>query len=345
VKLNQSHIRTEATARSSAHPFQLQWKWVGWAVKVIIAIAVAAFLYHRIIITNSELNWAMVFDRALPSGILTLASFFAILLMLMNWSIEVIKWKALMQTRTDIRWTTATKGVLSGVSFGVFSPNRTGEFIGRILSLRPELRVSGTVMSFVNGIAQTVATFTFGMLALFLLLSILGTDALGIATSVALRATLILTIVLLLFVYFRLPLLGPWLANIKWLHRWSSELAQISSISSALLRQLFHLSLLRFTTFIAQYMLLFSLVYESPRWLPLLGSSMLTLFSSTLVPFLPIPDLLVRESFALGYFELFSFDPLKVSAVVFGVWLINVALPAVIGTIILFTYRIFKRRG
>lgn len=332
-------------ARSSAQAGRASLCWLGWILKVLVSTFVVWFIYQRIQSAQLELGvWNFLSLEVIHWPSAALIFLLSMVLMMFNWGMEVIKWKHLIDRQHSITWRTATKGVLSGVSFGVFSPNRTGEFIGRILSLRPEQRVMGTLMSFVNGLAQTTATFAFGLVGMILLLTLIGEARLGMIPNMVLRMTLLLTLILLVLIYYRLPHLGPWLAGFNKLSRWKPQLTAMVRLSSETMTKLLYLSLLRFMTFIAQYMLLFFVVFESPQWLGLLGSSILTLFSSTLLPFLPIPDLLLRETFALGYFELFSFDPVKVSVVVFGVWLINVALPAMLGTLVLFTYRIFKRR-
>lgn len=339
-------MRSAVRAGSSAQDRRMPLRWLGWVLKILISSLVIWFIYQRVQSAQAELGVMTflsldAFHFSTIAVVLTLS----MILMLVNWGMEVLKWKFLIDTHHSITWRTATKGVLSGVSFGVFSPNRTGEFIGRILSLRPEHRTMGTLMSFVNGIAQTTATFVFGLLGMVLMLSLIGEERLGLIPSMVLRVTLLLSLLLLVAVYFRLPHIGPWLSGFKRLARWKHELHDMVLLTNDTMSKLLYLSLVRFMAFIAQYMLLFYLVFETPEWLGLLGSSILTLFSSTLLPFLPIPDLLLRETFALGYFELFSFDPIKVSAVVFGVWMINVALPALVGTLVLFTYRFFKRRN
>jgi len=105
---------------------------------------------------------------------------------------------------------------------------------------------------------------------------------------------------------------------------------------------LFHLSLLRFITFIFQYLLVFDLLVPGAQWMQVAGAAMLALFSTTVLSVIPMPDLLLRETVAVGYFGLFRFDPVVVSEAVLLVWLINVALPAACGAVVIFTYRIFR---
>ena len=59
--------------------------------------------------------------------------------MCLNWSIEAIKWRLLIKKMQPITFIEALKGVLSGVAVGTFTPNRIGEFGGRILYLKEHL--------------------------------------------------------------------------------------------------------------------------------------------------------------------------------------------------------------
>ncbi|MDA7836848.1 hypothetical protein N9A49_05520 [Salibacteraceae bacterium] len=114
----------------------------------------------------------------------------------LNWSMEVIKWKILISTQFEVKWKTALKGVLSGVTFGVFSPNRLGEFVGRVLALAPDRRISGSLLSFVNGLAQTLATFSFGVFGLVYFVQYFGYNVFGGFGTLAIQLTISLGLVI-----------------------------------------------------------------------------------------------------------------------------------------------------
>ena len=56
-----------------------------------------------------------------------------ILLMLVNWSVEAVKWKISIREIQRVSFIKAFKAVLSGVSFSVSMPNRVGEYLGRVM--------------------------------------------------------------------------------------------------------------------------------------------------------------------------------------------------------------------
>lgn len=316
---------------------------VGFLLKVLISSLAIGFIAYKLSQRQDDL--ALFLDHLVTLSFTEIIVKFVIpafVLMTINWWLEVIKWKKLLDTNIEISWRTAIKAVLSGTTIGVFSPNRMGEFVGRVLALKPEQRIKGSLLSAVNGLSQSLATFTFGVFGLLILVEQFAVIPLGFVGTKVLQLTLVITVVLAFVLYLRTNMLVkiPLLWNALGKYRQYFEV--FTAVDARLLKQLYNLSMVRFLTFILQYVVVFSLLLPSPDLLQVLVGSVLTLFSSTLVPFLPIPDILIRESMALSYFELYDFEPIVVSAVVLIVWLINVALPALIGTTALFTYRIFK---
>lgn len=248
----------------------------------------------------------------------------------------------LVRVRYPISWRRSIKGVLSGITVGLFTPNRVGEFFGRVLVLDNGQRLEGAFLSMANGIAQTLATLSFGILGLILLLAEFSMSTLGFIPTLIIQTTLVVALLLGTILYYRIDLIQDILLRFERLRKYERQINVFSSLGSDVLTRLYLLSLVRFLTFIGQYIIVFYICMPGQGLLEVLSASILTLFSITLLPFVPIPDLLLRESFALGYFELYGFDPIGVSIVVFLVWGINIALPSVLGTITLFTYRFFK---
>jgi uncharacterized membrane protein YbhN (UPF0104 family) len=55
-----------------------------------------------------------------------------IVLMFVNWSLEALKWKISVQSVQPVSFFRSLKAIFSGVSFSVTTPNRTGEYLGRV---------------------------------------------------------------------------------------------------------------------------------------------------------------------------------------------------------------------
>lgn len=315
---------------------------ISWALKITLSTVCVSYITAQISTEGQVFIQLVEHLSLLSTEFVLLSIFLGVFLLCMNWGLEIIKWHALIGTYLSTRWSTSIKGVLSGLTIGVFTPNRIGEFIGRVLAIGPAKRVAATLLSVVNGLAQSVATISFGLFALAFLFDAIIGEELGGVGMVVLRLVLLLTWILALTIYFNLPLFANKISSWKLTVKWAEQLQLLGQISSAQLNRLYLLSLLRFMTFVGQYFLVFSFLLSEPNWLLIGGLSVVYLFSNTMLSFLPVPDILIRQMVALSYFSLFDFDLSIVSIAVFLVWLINVALPALVGVSALMTYRIFK---
>src|SRR3546814_9635332 len=65
--------------------------------------------------------------------------------MLMNWFTESLKWQYLCLQFQPISLIKAIESVLCGLAWAVFTPNRIGEYGGRVLFLMPRKRIFGII--------------------------------------------------------------------------------------------------------------------------------------------------------------------------------------------------------
>ena len=59
--------------------------------------------------------------------------FFAILLMFVQWGMEGVKWRLMFSSTFKMPWGVALRSIFSGLAFSMITPNRVGEFAGRVL--------------------------------------------------------------------------------------------------------------------------------------------------------------------------------------------------------------------
>jgi Uncharacterised protein family (UPF0104). len=71
----------------------------------------------------------------------------AVALMPVNWALETYKWYVLVNKFQPISFAKSFESVLSGLSFAMNTPNRIGEYGGRILYLQPAFRLRGIALT------------------------------------------------------------------------------------------------------------------------------------------------------------------------------------------------------
>ncbi len=85
-----------------------------------------------------------------------------IALVFVNWGIEAKKWQVLLKTLQPFSFITAYKSVLSGVTLSLNTPNRMGEYGGRILYVQEGNRIKAISLSIAGSISQLIITLFLG---------------------------------------------------------------------------------------------------------------------------------------------------------------------------------------
>ncbi|MBK8951283.1 MAG: flippase-like domain-containing protein [Chitinophagaceae bacterium] len=183
-----------------------------------------------------------------------------VLLMVLNWSIEAMKWKVSVKPIQEIDFLKAFRAVLSGVSFSVSTPNRIGEYLGRVLYMDEGNRLRTISMTMVGSLSQLIITILMGAAGLIVMKQDIEAAQLisGIWFQVILYGVLAVLLVLTVF-YFRLSWLVKLINRLPGSKRFLYLVQTLEELDATLLLRLLSFSLLRFVIFIVQYYLLFQL--------------------------------------------------------------------------------------
>lgn len=261
-------------------------------------------------------------------------------LVFVNWGLESIKWKLLMASIAPISWRNAVGSVLAGVSVSIFTPNRVGEFGGRIFFLNREHRVQGIGATLVGNLAQMLTTLIIGVIGLLPFWFFL--DA---ARSFPFSVNILFFIALVviaggLIVYFSMHRLETLLKHFKWVPHKMHYFTYLAAYKKRLLLSVLGLSGLRYLVFSIQFFLLLKIngINLTPTVIALAISQIYLIL--TLVPTFALSELGVRSSVAvlvLGFFTPLSGAVILASV---SLWIINLAFPALIGAYFLMKQRI-----
>lgn len=265
----------------------------------------------------------------------------ALLLMGVNWGIESYKWRWLMVPVERIGPWRALVATIAGTSVGLITPNRTGEFLGRVLFLAPENRVRGGFATALGSIAQFVVTLVLGgmgLLAMRLLHRPLPWSSGWIPTMLVSLTALVSIGALLLYLY---PgLLRQLLLLLPFLKRLEKPSGVLHAYARHELLAVLLLSLLRYTVFAGQFVLLLRAFGGGA----ILSDTLLVIpviyLVSTLVPTMMLTELGVRGSAAVALFAPLGGVDAGVLLATTVLWLINIVLPALAGSVILIVARI-----
>ena len=115
-----------------------------WAFSPLFLIGFIVYdLMHR-----DELFFSFDFLSELDFSLHALGLFSLVcLMMLLNWSLEALKWKELTKAYHKMSFSEAFRSVISGVSTSFITPNRIGDFIGKLSYLPKGKRKIGLMSS------------------------------------------------------------------------------------------------------------------------------------------------------------------------------------------------------
>lgn len=270
-----------------------------------------------------------------------------VLLMLVNWGLEARKWQLALRGLQRLSFWTAFKATFTGSTMASFTPNRTGEYVGRILYVEEGKRLQAVSLTLICSMAQLQVTLYAGLAGLWFFKRSSGSLATGESSvlwmNMLFYAVLAAAVVLTLF-YFRLA----WLITI--IHRWTGNakimryVAVLEDCNATILLRVLSLSGGRYVVFALQYYLLFLTFGVDVTWWQTLQSvSVLFLVLAVLPSFTFLTDLGIRWKAGIEIVQLYSSNTVGIFATAFTIWLVNLIIPALIGSLLILGIKVFRK--
>ncbi|HQV05248.1 MAG: lysylphosphatidylglycerol synthase domain-containing protein [Chitinophagaceae bacterium] len=261
---------------------------------------------------------------------------FVLLLMVVNWTIEAIKWRLSIRKIQQVSLGKALQAVLSGVSFAVSTPNRMGEYLGRILYMKDGSRLKTISITIVGSISQLIITLIMGFIGLLLLQNTIREQQLisSLWMQFILMGVVIVIVFLTLF-YFRLTWIVRLVEKLPYSRKFSYLVTALEDFNATMLWQLLSLSLLRFFVFIVQYYLLFSLFDMDMSWWHVFWTVSVSFLVMAVIPTIAIAELAQRGKILIAIVGLYTTNELGITLVTASIWFINLIIPAITGSILI----------
>jgi hypothetical protein len=248
-----------------------------------------------------------------------------VLLMYLNWFMEARKWQLLTKDYYYLNFKSAFKAVLSGITTALFTPNRVGDFIGKVSHLPQEHRKKGMISSFFGSYSQWLLTIIMGWIAWIQLgRQIINADLFYSLISLV----YFIMIVGLLILFLRK---GP---SIKAFKRFKKFFKHPPSVNSRL--RLIGLSFLRYFIFTSQFYLLLHFFGVDLNYGLVLSKLGLFYLISSLIPSTFWGELGIKESLAVWVFSGIVINSLLIITTTLLLWFINLFVPAIFGNYFLY---------
>ena len=253
-----------------------------------------------------------------------------IFLMPVNWWLESIKWKTFLDIHLPASMKSIFKAVSGGIALSLFTPNRIGEYGGRILFMPSHAKWPVAISTFMGSISQNLVVLTMGIISgIFILEGFIFLKVCGVLLVVAGGLC-----------YFQMKRILQLFSKLK-VHSLVGKLMQrlhyFDDYSFLILSRAAGLAFCRYTVYVLQFVLLLHAFEPGiSAGVLILGVSTIFLFQ-TLVPLPPVADVLARTNIGLIFWAGAGMSELSISLASLMVWLINLLIPALIGSIFIGT--------
>jgi uncharacterized membrane protein YbhN (UPF0104 family) len=305
-------------------------KLLNQAIKVVIFVGLFAVLYKQVFKSNDVVDTFSTIQEHVKGRYVLLI--FVFLLMGINWTLETIKWKFLVDKLDNISFSRALAGILFGIAFSLFTPNRLGEYGGRVLVLRHH-RIAAIVSTLIGSYSQIVVNMMTGGLALVLFLGFIIKPSFYWVSGLAF-IYIVLSFILVLS-YYHLDIFTTIF------HKYSifKKIAPYTDIAKQYnrkeLNRLLVISFLRYITYSAQFFLLLKFFKAGIEFLGGLIVVPSVFFIQSILPTMAIVDISLRSEVSLTMMSTIQKDnEIAVVAATVTLWLINLIIPALIGGVV-----------
>lgn len=242
-----------------------------------------------------------------------------LIMMLMNFLVESIKWKKALSNQIEVSIGTALKSVFVGQAFAFYTPNRIGEYVGRTMMLNTENKIMTMARMAWSSYAQLLVTIIVGSVAIFI----------HPPLYVWLKWVSPLLAIVSTFLYFQKKNYSNWFRHFNFLQ-----------IDNLIKKQLLSLSFLRYFVFLMQYAWAVYMLHI-PIELHTLWIAIAVMFLClSILPTVSLTELVIRGQLIVLLLKPYCDNSLMLISLSTIIWLANFLLPAIIGAFLLLSFKL-----
>jgi uncharacterized membrane protein YbhN (UPF0104 family) len=316
-------------------------KIFSYLLKATIIVLAFLFIYNKFLTKNDDLTRFEKLISVISRQQVVFTLTIVVLLMVLNWFLESLKWQYLAKKLTRVSVWEAVEAVFCGLTWAIFTPNRIGEYGGRVMFLPNRKRVHGVFAMGVGAFAQNVVTNLVGITtSLWFLYYFLDLNTWLYQCIAILSLTFL---VLFMMAYFKIKWLVGFLDRFKFLRKYHRFFEIMGRYNNHELWVVMAYSLSRFVVFSFQYYLIIHLLIPNIPFFAMMGTVCVFLFIQSAIPSLDLLDIGVRSYTATHLFLFITNQQIAIIAAVSSIWLINLIIPAIIGSVFVFKLKFFDR--
>lgn len=315
----------------------------GLIIKMTIALLAVWFIVRELKIRDASADllddWHFLLQTPRYDELAML-----LIAMLANWTLEAYKWRVLIHTIEDISLWRSLRAVFSGVTIAFFTPNRVGEYGGRVFHLDRADRIDAVLLTVVGSYAQLTVTIVTGLMALaFYLPAHEGTGPLSSWQYGFVALGMFGLCVFLILLFLNTGLLASVLKKLRLPKTVLRHIRVLEVHSPQSLLRVLLASVGRYAIFTGQFYLLLQVFSVDVGYADAMMMICMTYFVMTGIPSIAITEVVTRGSVAVYFLSQVSDNVTGIVSASSVLWLINLVIPALLGVITIFGLRFFRK--
>ena len=307
-------------------------------IKIAIVVFAFWFIYKKLV-TNNNLRDFKHIISSIPEAEITGVISVVLILMLVNWGLEAFKWRRLLRGIEQLSIWQAIESVFCGLTWAIFTPNRIGEYGGRVFFLSPKRRIIGVVAMAVGNIGQMVLTNIFG--AVSVCIFIYRFVPMDYRLIYALMALSVMFCLFFVVFFFNIRWLNGLLLSMRFTRKYKKFYSILGRYQKKELFKILMFCLARYVVFSTQYFIMFYWLIPDIHYLDILMMVCILFFVQSTLPSLDLFDIGVRSITASYFFSFVTKQDVAVIACTASIWLINIIIPAILGSYFVFKLNFF----
>ncbi len=320
-------------------------KAINWLIKGLILLLLFWAIYAQVLGKDNLKNLWQEFQKQVREGEI-IWLILTIVFLPINWLLETQKWRVLLSPVVKLPLWRSFKGIMAGVTVSIFTPNRVGEYGGRVLLVDPKHNWHAVVATLVGSLSQLAALLTCGLIGLlYFAWRFLEVEPMVLQVVLLFGVSLL---GLLFFSFFNIDLVIPVVKRIPLVQRFKKQLKFLKVLkkySTKLLSKALGLSFLRYLTYSVQFFFLLQFFGIDAPFLEALAGIATVFLVQTSVPLPPVLGLLTRGQVALFVWGFFGGNEISVLAATYSLFVINLVLPSLIGAVFILKTNVLKSLG
>ena len=313
----------------------LKYKRIVFLLIKLVIIGCAFYFIHQKLISNELLSFQ---DLQQQLSILFSKNGWYLLLLLLftdaNWLLEIYKWQLLATVEQKTTFHEAYEQSLASLTSSIITPNRIGEYAVKALYFKKDSRKKIIALNFIGNLSQLTATIIFGIIGfIFIFLSF------DIHFPPVNIQKMFIAIAIVSILYYVVKLTG--ISKIVTIQL-KKAIAYLEEVSFKFYIKILVISAVRYLIFSHQFYFLLRLFEIETNYFTLINLIFCSYFIASILPSLAIFDWALKGSIAVFMFNFIGLNVLTIITVTTIMWLLNVAIPALLGSIFVLNFNFPK---